>query len=117
MKVAVSAQGEDLSAGFQPGFGRAPWFIIVDLETGGSTPLSNRHNLSGGRGVGVRTAQDVAASGAEAVLTGQIGPKAFAYLRGKNIQIYLTEQETVQEAIQTLRSGQLQPRDSLLGEP
>ena len=114
MKVAVSAQGRDLSAELHPGFGRAPGFIVYDLETEEYTYLSNEHNLSGAKGVGARTAQDVVKTGAEAVLTGQMGPKAFSFLRGQKVQIYLTEAETVQEAIQALRQGDLQPRQSLV---
>lgn len=114
MKIAVSAQGKDISAKLHPGFGRAPGFIVYDLDSDTVSYLSNEHNLAGAKGVGARTAQDVVKTGAEAVLTGQIGPKAFSYLRGQKVQIYLTEAETVQEAIQALRQGDLQPRQSLV---
>jgi len=114
MKVAVSAQGQDLSAPFHPGFGRAPGFIIYDLDTDEFTYLSNEHNLAGAKGVGARTAQDVVNSGVQAVITGQTGPKAFAFLRGQKIDIYLTDKQTVQEAIEAFKVGDLTSRESVL---
>ena len=114
MKVAISAQGQDLSAIFHSGFGRAPGFIIYDLVTDEFSFLSNQHNLAGAKGVGARTAQDVANSGVQAVITGQAGPKAFAFLRGQKIDIYLTDKGTVQEAVQAFKDGELQARDSLI---
>ncbi len=116
MKVAISAQGQDLSALFHPGFGRAPGFVIYNLDTEEFTHLSNEHNLAGAKGVGARTAQDVVNSGVQAVVTGQAGPKAFAYLRGQKIEVYLTDREgSVQEIIKAFKAGELQPRDSLIG--
>ncbi len=114
MKVAVSTQGRDLSSSLHSGFGRAPGFIIYDLETEEYTYLSNEHNLSGAKGVGARTAQDVVNCGVQGVVTSQMGPKAFSFLRGQKVQIYLTEAETVQEAIQAWRQGDLKPRQSLV---
>jgi len=116
MKVAISAQGQDISSQLHPGFGRAPGFIIYDLDTGEQNYLPNSANRAGGRGVGARTAQDVVESGVQAVLTGQVGPKAFSYLRGKDIRIYLTQAATVQEGLQALKDGQLQPTDSLMDQ-
>ena len=34
MKLAVTATGKDLAAKIDPRFGRAPYFIMMDPETG-----------------------------------------------------------------------------------
>ncbi len=107
MKIAISTQGKDLSAPFHPGFGRTLGFIIYDLDTDEYSFLSNEQNITASKGAGVRAAQDVVKTGAKAIITGQIGPKAISYLQGKGMDIYLSNQKTVREAIDSFKEGKL----------
>ena len=33
MKVAITAQGEQMKSPVDPRFGRAKWFIVIDMDT------------------------------------------------------------------------------------
>ena len=42
MKVAISAQAGELSAAIDPRCGRAPWFVVVDTDSGAVQAHDNR---------------------------------------------------------------------------
>ena len=50
--------------------------------------------------------QTVARLGAEAVLTGHVGPKAFATLQGAGIRVYTGASGNVREAVEKFKAGQ-----------
>ena len=54
MKPAISATGKDLDSMIDPEFGRATYFLIVDVESGQNSGPSrgDRGIASGGRGKG-----------------------------------------------------------------
>ena len=108
MKLAISTSGKDLNAPLT-GFGRARSFILYDTENQNFDTLSNEKNMAAGRGAGTRTAQDVQKSGADAVISAKMGPKALSYLQGKKIPSYVANQTTVKEAIDAYLNGELKP--------
>jgi len=107
MKVAVTSQGKELSSEIDPRFGRAKWILLVDTETGVSGAYDNEVNLNLAQGAGIQTGQNVVNLGVEAVITGNIGPNAFRTLNAANIKVYLSKAKTIQEAIGSLKEGQL----------
>lgn len=107
MKIAVSTQGQDLNSALDPRFGRASGFLIYDDQSGEAEYISNTQNLQAMQGAGIQTAQNVAQSGAKAVISGHVGPKAFSALKAGGIAIYLCAQGTVQEALDALKAGTL----------
>ena len=109
MKVAVTSQGSDLSSQVDPRFGRAKNFIVVDTETDEFSVHDNTQNLNAQQGAGIQAAQTVARLGAEAVLTGHVGPKAFTTLQAANIAVYTGISGTVKGAIEQFKSGRLTP--------
>ena len=111
MKVAVTSQGEELSSEIDPRFGRAKWLIVVDTETGTSEAHDNTVNLNAAQGAGIQTGQNIANLGAEAVITGNVGPNAFKTLNAANVKIFLTEKQTVQDAIDSFKAGKLKEVD------
>ena len=82
MKVAVTSQGMDLASQVDPRFGRAKYFVLVDTDTGTFTAHDNRQNLNAAQGAGIQAGRNVVELGAEAVITGNVGPKAFTTLQG-----------------------------------
>lgn len=108
MKIAVSSQGQELKSALDPRFGRAAGFIVFDLESGDFEFVSNEQNLYASQGAGIQTAQNVAKSGAQAVITGHVGPKAFAALKAGDIPVFFCQAKTVQEALQAYKDGQLE---------
>jgi predicted Fe-Mo cluster-binding NifX family protein len=112
MKVAVTTRGKDLDAALDPRFGRAERFLLYHLESGSFEIVDNQVNLTATQGAGVQAAATVARSGAECLLTGHCGPKAFQVLASAGIRVYLTDAPTVAAALDRLRQGELQPAAS-----
>ena len=107
MKVAISAQGKDMKSQTDPRFGRAKYFIVVDSESGAFTAHDNSQNLNAPQGAGIQAATNVANFGAEAVISGNMGPKAFATLQSAGIEIYTGASGTVQDALEAFKAGKL----------
>lgn len=107
MKVAISAQGPLLASTVDGRFGRAAWFILADVETGSFEAVKNEQNLSAAQGAGIQSAQLAVNHGAEAVLTGHCGPKAFKVLSAAGVPVYLGIQGSVSDAIEQFRKRQL----------
>ena len=107
MKVAVTAQGQELSSPLDLRFGRAQWIVVVDTNTGDHDAYDNAVNLNIAQGAGIQTAKRIIELDVAAVLTGNVGPKAFATLYATNVQIFLTKATTVGDAIDSLKNGEL----------
>jgi len=107
MKVVVTAMGETIDSPVDQRFGRARYFILYDTETGRWSAHDNLQNLEAAGGAGIQAAQNVVNLGAEAVVTGHCGPRAFATLRAGNLQVYIGATGTAKEAIDALQSGGL----------
>ncbi len=108
MKIGVSAARPVLDSEIDPRFGRCPYFIIVDPDTMSFEAVENTGSLSSG-GVGIATAQFVAAKRIEVLVTGSCGPNAFQVLAAANIKVITGVSGKVSEAIQSYKIGKLQP--------
>jgi predicted Fe-Mo cluster-binding NifX family protein len=111
MKIAFTAAEPNLNAALDRRFGRAPGFLVLDTETGETEYEPNEQNLNAAQGAGIQAAQNVASTGAKAVITGHCGPKAFRILSASNIAVYNTEAATVLEALDLLKTGMLVPAE------
>ena len=109
MKIIITAKGKTLESESDPRFGRGAFFILVDVQSGDFEVIDNSAGVNAGHGAGVQAGQTVAASGAEALLTGHVGPKAKAALDGSGVKIYTNITGTVQEVLEDFRSGSLTP--------
>ncbi|MGV7235811.1 MAG: NifB/NifX family molybdenum-iron cluster-binding protein [Nitrosomonadaceae bacterium] len=107
MKIAVTSQGNDMSSEIDLRFGRAKWLIVVDTETGDFQAHDNTVNLNAMQGAGIQTGRNVADLDVEAVITGNVGPKAFTTLTAAKVKICLAKQQTVQQAVDSFKSGEL----------
>ena len=111
MKIAITAQGKELSSEIDLRFGRAKWLIVVDTESGDFQAHDNAVNLNAAQGAGIQTGGNVANLGVEAVITGNVGPNAFKTLNAANVKVFLAEKQTVQQAIDSYKAGELQEVD------
>ena len=111
MKIAITTSGDRLDSPVDPRFGRAKAFIIYDTETGEWSVLDNAQNVNAAQGAGIQSGTTVANAGAEVVLTGNCGPRAFATLSAANIKICTGASGTVQDAIDKLKAGELKAAD------
>jgi len=108
MKVAVTSQGEDLDSQVDPRFGRARNFVVVDTESDAFETHDNAQNLNASQGAGIQAARNVAQMGVNAVITGNVGPKAFAALQAGNIRVFVGARGSVRQALEDLKAGNLQ---------
>jgi predicted Fe-Mo cluster-binding NifX family protein len=106
MKIAISCVGDSLESKVDPRFGRCRSFIIYDDETRGFEVLENGGQYASG-GAGSQAAETISNSGAEVVLTGNIGPKAYRALNAAGLSVFLEACGTILEAIEDYREGNL----------
>jgi predicted Fe-Mo cluster-binding NifX family protein len=112
MIIAVSASGISLDAQVDARFGRAPHFIVVDSETGAFEAHENTQNLNAAQGAGIQSAETVCRLGAQVVITGHCGPKAFRVLNAAAIKVVVGEEGSVQSALEAFRAGKLTPSEA-----
>lgn len=108
MKIAITARDNTVDAQVDPRFGRARYIIVHDLENGETETLVNETNMAAQQGAGVQTAKKVVQSGVSAVVTGHVGPKAFRALTSQGVKIYLADNMTVKESIESVKLGKLE---------
>lgn len=109
MKIAFSTSGDGPDAPLDGRFGRAPKFLVYDLDRDAWTLLDNAQNLAAAQGAGIQAAESIVRAGAHAVVTGHCGPKAFRVLAAAGVTIYNTEAPTVAVALADFRAGRLVP--------
>jgi predicted Fe-Mo cluster-binding NifX family protein len=107
MKIAVTAKGKEISSEIDLRFGRAKWIIVVDSQTGDFQAHDNAVNLNAVQGAGIQTGQNIANLDVEVVITGNVGPNAFKTLNAAGVTIFLAEEQTVQNAIDSFKEGKL----------
>jgi len=108
MKIAVTATGKEMASNVDPRFGRAKYFIVVDTDTNESAAHDNAQNLNTAQGAGIQAGETVARLGVQAVVSGNVGPKAFRTLKAAGVKVYLCGQMSVAEAVKKFKAGELQ---------
>ena len=111
MKICVTAQGDNLESFVDPRFGRCQYFIIIDPDTLEFEAVQNPSIVAGG-GAGIQSGQLMVNKGVEAVLTGNVGPNAFATLQAAGIKIISGVSGKVSEAIEKYKKGEFKPTDN-----
>jgi predicted Fe-Mo cluster-binding NifX family protein len=108
MKIGISANGKNLEDTISEVFARCPFFIIVEIENGKIKSFEAIENEISGRmgGAGIFAAQLMAEKDVKAVITKNIGPRAFEVLKQFNIEVYQGEGE-IKKAIEEFIQGKL----------
>jgi predicted Fe-Mo cluster-binding NifX family protein len=107
VRIAVTANGTDLDAPASPIFGRCPTYIFVETDDMQFEAVENAAIGAAG-GAGIQAAQLVLQRGAQAVVTGNIGPNALDVFLSAGVHIYLFAGATVREAVEAFNAGRLQ---------
>jgi predicted Fe-Mo cluster-binding NifX family protein len=112
VKIAFSTSGETLTAPLDSRFGRAPKFLLYDLEKDYFELIDNRQNLDATQGAGIQSAETIARSGAGCIVTGHCGPKAFRVLSAASITVYNCGEATIADALKAFKDGALKKMES-----
>jgi len=107
MKIVITTQGDSSDSQMDPRFGRAQNFLVYDTETDAYSSVSNTQNLQAPQGAGIQAGRAVTEAGAQAVLTGNCGPKAFRVLNEAGIKVYVGVTGTAREAVEAFKKGEL----------
>jgi predicted Fe-Mo cluster-binding NifX family protein len=109
--VALPVSRADLDAKVETRFGRSPQFLIVNTETLETDTLSNP-GQGAGSGAGIEAAQLLAKSKVDAVIGGELGPKAHDALSAAGIPMYQCPRgASVREAVARFNEGDLTRAD------
>ena len=106
MRVAVTSNGSGLDAPASPVFGRCQTVVFVDTDSLTAETVGNPAIGAPG-GAGIQAAQFIIEHGAQALITGNVGPNAFQVLQAAGVPIYMFNGGTVREAVAALKAGQL----------
>lgn len=108
-KIAITSEGPTLDDPLDPRFGRAAGFIVIDPRTLDFHYVDNGAGQARVQGAGIQAAEAVAREGANALLTGYVGPKAFQALQAAGIKVaQKLENMTVRQAVARFNAGQVQ---------
>lgn len=111
MKIAVTSKGTDLNSEVDPRFGRTRYFLVVDSETLDFRVVENTQNLNLPQGAGIQSSKTIVDTGADVVITGNCGPKAFKALSSAGVKISVEFTGRVIDAVQRYKNGMLAVAD------
>jgi len=116
VKLAISSTGDNMDGEVDVRFGRCPYFIFVELEDKEIKAHEIVENTSAKQagGAGISAAEAVAKKGAQAVLTGNIGPRAFSVFSQFQIDVYPVTGK-ISDAIKAFVNGELKKVDAPTG--
>jgi predicted Fe-Mo cluster-binding NifX family protein len=106
MKICITSSGPGLDAEMDPRFGRCQYFIFADPQSLELEVIENP-NLGASGGAGIQSAQLVANRGAEAVITGQVGPNAYSTLQAGKVRIITGVTGKVRDLLEKYKKGEL----------
>jgi len=112
MKIAFTTSGNDLDAPLDSRFGRAPKFIVYEMESGAFEVVDNAKSMNAAQGAGIQAAETIVRLGASCVMTGHCGPKAFRVLSAAGVKVYSIDAATVSEALDRFLTERIAPLDS-----
>ncbi|WOF16139.1 dinitrogenase iron-molybdenum cofactor biosynthesis protein [Methanoplanus sp. FWC-SCC4] len=107
MKICITCKGKTPKSPVEKNFGRTPFLALYDEEKKAFEFVENTHKDDAG-GVGPKTAQLIADTGALVVITGMIGDNARKAIDIAEIETYKQSAEaSVEETIEAFQKGDL----------
>ncbi len=98
MKIGVLAEGDTLDSYVAEDFGRAPYFLIVDMDTLDFVIVDNEHK-DAATGAGMLVADAIVELGVDAVIVGGIGHHGYDKLTAAGITVSMDEEGTIEESV------------------
>jgi len=114
MKIIITATNHKIDQPFNPRFGRADYFMLFDSDTQEWEACSNPAARARG-GAGPQAVQLIAEKGADIVVSGRYGPKAFSALQSAGIKAYIARDGTVSGVLQQFLDDQLEQVSAATG--
>jgi len=116
MKIAISSEGNNLESNADVKFGRCNFFLIVEIENEkikGFKAIENTAKDQMG-GAGITAGEIIAKEKVDAVISANVGPRAFSIFKQFNIKVFHGEGE-IKQAIQDLIDKKLEEINDATG--
>lgn len=107
MKIAIPVDDVSMDTSICISFGRAPYFMIYDTESKNASFLDNSAAASQG-GAGIKAAQLIVDSGADAILTPRCGENAAEVFHAAKVKIYQTNGSMLKHNLIAFENGELE---------
>lgn len=112
MRIALPVTDKTLDARIAGSFGRTPYFLLYDTSSQTSEYLDNGAAASQG-GAGIKAAQLVVDSKAQAAIVPQCGENAANVLKAGQVTLYKAMSDSIRENIQAVADGKLSLLDQI----
>ena len=108
MKIAISSTGKDLESDVDERFGRCSYFLIVEIENKEVKNVKVIENTAKAQsgGAGITAGEIVANEKVDAVVSANLGPRAFSVFEQLKIKVY-RGQERIKSVVQNFIDGKL----------
>lgn len=106
MRIVLSSSRPNVDGDIDPRFGRCRYFLFVDPHTLQYEVEENPH-VEAASGAGISAAQFVVNKGAQAVITGNIGPNAHQVLTAAGIQMFTGVSGKIRDVVEVYKTGDL----------
>ncbi|MGE5598091.1 MAG: NifB/NifX family molybdenum-iron cluster-binding protein [Bacteroidota bacterium] len=106
MRICIPTMGgKGLEETVSAHFGSAPYFTLVDLDSGAVEAVANanQHHSHGQ----CQPMSSIAGRGVNAVVTGGMGRRAIERLSAGGVKVYRAEGGTVREIVERFKTGQV----------
>ena len=107
MKIAIPVDNASMDTTICISFGRTPYFLIYDTESEDAKFISNSAAVSQG-GAGIKAAQTIVDSKAEALITPRCGENAAEVIHAADIKIYQAKGSMLKHNLQAFEVGELE---------
>ncbi len=106
-ELIITSTGQDLDSPVEIRFGRSPYFVHFNVESGEKKCVANPGKDASG-GAGVKAVQFLVDAGIDVLITGKVGPHAESALKETGIRVYgVAPTLTVKEALEHFGQGKL----------
>lgn len=106
MKILIPAEQPNMNGEISPSFGRAPFFLVYDIEQKAEEFIKNTAADNRG-GAGIAAAQLVVDSGAQVLIVPRLGENAAEVLATSNIIIKKSVSPAIKDTIRAFVNNEL----------
>jgi len=117
MKIAISSTGESIDDEIDSRFGRCPYFLVIEArKEEGISDVKVMENIALEQvsGAGITVGQMIGNEKPDAIITVNMGPKAFQVFEKLEIDIY-SAKGNIKQAVEDFFEGKLEKMNSLNG--
>jgi len=116
MKIAISSAGTDLEGEIDARFGRCNYFLIIEIENKKIKKFEAIENIAKDQieSAGITAGEIVAKQKVNAIITVNLGPRAFSIFEQFGIKVYQGKGR-IKQAVQDFLNGKLKELTKMTG--